>query len=457
MIDLTSIKKVHCIGIGGIGLSAAARLLLARGITVMGSDDHESEVTRKLQEIGVSVVFGEHPEVIDESVDLIVFSVAVPKTHPERVRAGELGIAAVTYPQLLGALLEGKYGIGVSGTNGKTTTTAMLGLIALRAQLDPTIIVGSNLNYLDGNARVGGSNYFIFESDEYQRAFENYHPQMVALTYITADHLDCYKDIEDIKLTFKKYISKVPEDGVVIINADDANSVEMAQDSIARKVTYGISAAADVQARDIVIDAGKQIFEVVYKGVALGKVSLQLPARYNVYNALAAITSALELGIDFSVIATALGEYTGSWRRFEQLGMSGATRVVADYAHTPDAVAATIVAAKEFYPRKKILTVFQPHHYHRTESLFSEFSQAFGAADLAIITDIFQVTGREQSENQKITSADLVEAAHQRGANVVYGGNLAETESKVRELIPEYDVVLCMGAGSIYDLAKKLV
>lgn len=457
MIDLNSIKKVHCIGIGGIGLSAAARLLLARGIAVTGSDDRESEVTRALQGLGVLVAIGEHSEMIDIAVDLVVFSVAVPETHPERARAHELGIPTATYPQLLGALLAGKYGIGVSGTNGKTTTTAMLGLILLRAELDPTIVVGSNLNYLSGNARIGRSDYFVFESDEYQRAFENYNPRMAVLTYITADHLDCYKDINDIKSTFKKYITKVPADGVVIINADDANSVEVAQGISARKVTYGIDAVADVHATSIAVKDGQQQFNITYRGQNLGRFTLQLPARYNVYNALAAIAAALDLGIDHLVIKAALGEYSGSWRRFEQLGMSGATRVIVDYAHTPDAVAATIGAAKEFYPNKKILTVFQPHHYHRTESLFTEFSQAFADADLAIISDIFQVTGREHSENQNITSADLAKAAQERGAQVIYGGDLSQTEAKVRELLSQYDVVLCMGAGSIYEMAKRLV
>ncbi len=457
MIDLQKIKKVHCIGIGGIGLSAATRLLLAQGVVVTGSDDRESEVTRKLQELGVPIVFGEHPEALDQSVDLVVFSVAVPETHPERQRAKDLGMQTATYPQLLGVLLEGKYGVGVSGTNGKTTTTAMLGLIVLRAEFDPTIVVGSNLNYLDGNARVGKSQYFVFESDEYQRAFENYHPKMAVLTYITADHLDCYKDIEDIKQTFKKYVSKITQDGVVVINADDENSVEASSEITARRVTYAIDHDADVCARNIIIKDGQQKFEVTYHGQEVGAITLHLPARYNVYNALAAIAAALELGIDFSVIATALAEYTGSWRRFEILGRVGKTVVIADYAHTPDAVSATITAAKEFYPGKKILSVFQPHHYHRTESLFDEFTHAFTDTDLAIISDIYQVTGRENVEQQTITSEKLAQAAQARDAHVEYGGTLTQTEVRVRELLPEYDVVLCMGAGDVYDLAKNLI
>jgi len=452
MINLSKINKIHFIGIGGIGLSAAARILNQLGKEVSGSDAVESEITVQLEKEGINVFISQEADNVPLKADLVAYTVAIGEENLERQRAAELSIPQMTYPELLGLLMAGQFGIGVSGTDGKTTTTAMIGKIFLAADLDPTIVIGSKVDYLGGNSCLGQDKYFIFESDEYKKAFHNYQPQIAAITNIRADHLDVYKDLEEIKSAFAYYLKKVPEDGLIIINNDDANSLEVISDVKAKIITYAIDTDADLKAADISYEDGRQKFKVLRNNEVLGEVRLIIPGRYNVYNALAAIAVALAEGIDFSVITKALADFKGAWRRFEKLGDKNGTEIITDYAHTPEGLKQVIKATYEFYPQNRILFVFQPHQYNRTKNFFDDFVLALKTAEDVIITDIFYVRGRENPDDFDVNSKFL---ANQAG--VAYGGNLTETEKLLKKKIGDFDVIMLIGAGDIYNLAKDLL
>ncbi len=455
-MDLSEIKKIHFIGIGGIGISAVARVLNSQGKTVSGSDATESEITEQLAKEGIDIKIGHSGKNVAEDADLVVYSVAVPDDNCERREAEKLKIKIITYPELLGLLMQDKFGIGVSGTNGKTTTTAMLGKIFVDAELDPTVILGSKADYLGGNSRVGEGKYFIFESDEYRRAFDNYNPKMAINTYIGEDHLDYYKNGREIKKAFRKYLEKVPKDGILIINNDDSNSSSACAKCRARIVTYGLENQSDFMAKCVHVSNGRQYFDVFEYGDFRENFYINIPGKFNVYDALSAIAGARQFSIRWEVIKKSLAGFNGAWRRFEKLGKIGKTLIITDYAHTPDAIAKNIEATREFFPSQKVLIVFQPHQFARTKSLFNEFASSFSSADEAIISDIYYVEGREKPEDFDVNSVVLAEEAKNLGANVVYGGSLRETEKLIRTKMSNFDVVLIMGAGNIYDVAKNL-
>ncbi|MFA6422164.1 MAG: UDP-N-acetylmuramate--L-alanine ligase [Candidatus Buchananbacteria bacterium] len=455
-MDLNKIKKIYFIGIGGNGISAAARILKFQGKEVVGSDENENEITKMLENDGIEVIIGQKYENVPSDAELVVYSVAVREDNPERMATKKLGIIEMTYPQLLGMMMADKIGIGVSGTNGKTTVTAMVGKILVSAGLDPTIIVGSKVDYLSGNSKVGKSDYFLFESDEYRRAFENYNPKIAVNTYIGEDHFDYYKDLGDIKSAFSSYFHKVQSDGFLIINSDDENSLEVSQNCGAKIITYGINNKADIMAKNLQVEDGLQKFDLHLED-RMFEMQLSIPGKFNVYNALAAIAVSYHLGVDMEKIKSALAEFRGAWRRFERLGSLGKMTVITDYAHTPDAISKTILAAKEFYPGKKVLVVFQPHQFSRTKNLFKGFSEAFSGVDKLIIPDIYYAKGREKPEDFDVNSQKLVDAIKLNGINAVYGGTLDQSEKQVEELKDDYDMALIMGAGDIYNLAKKIV
>jgi len=457
MTDLSKINKAHFIGIGGIGISAAAGILQRRNLVVSGSDVAENEIIANLRQSGIRIYVPHKPEAIDNETGLAVYSVAVPEDNGERMRARELGIAEMSYPQLLGELMRDKYGIGVSGTDGKTTTTAMIAKIMIDAGKDPSVVLGSQAEFLEGNCRLGQSEYFVFEADEYRRAFDNYHPQAAVITNIGADHLDYFHDGHEYLSAFKEYLEKLPESGLAIINNDDERSVEADKDCPARIITYGIERQADYAVKDIRIADGRQEFNVLENGAAQAVVSLRLPGNYNVSNALAAIALARSFEIGWDTIVKSLDGFKGTWRRFDHLGDLGKAKVIADYAHTPPAIKSVISAVKDFYPNKKILFVFQPHQYARTKKLFNEFVSAFDEAKKALIVDIFYVEGRERPEDYDVSSAKLAEAINARGVDISYGGDLKETEDKIRASADKFEVIMILGAGNIYELAKNLV
>lgn len=453
-------QKIHFIGIGGIGVSAVARLCFSLGKEVSGSDAAESINTRELKKLGVNIFIGHSESNLSEDVNLVVYSPAVQSDNLELKKARSQNILCKSYPEILGKIMEEfSDSIAVSGTNGKTTTTALTGLILEKAGFDPTVIVGGKVLEWGGNLRIGkNKKYFIAEACEYKRAIDNLRPKNIVLTNIEEDHLDYFKDLEDIKSAFRDYVSKMPESGILAYNADDAVSAEIALTAPVKKIGYSVkSAEAGLFAANIIKENGKQIFDLIYKGKNLGKFEIHIPGIFNIYNCLAASLISLELGVSPEIIKEVLYNFKGTWRRFERMGEINGSVIVSDYAHHPTAVKQMIAGAKEFYPGKKILAVFEPHQKDRTIKLFDDFAGSFSEADEAIISEIFSVEGRNDAERD-ISSLDLVEAIRKKypSFKISYSKNPEEAKKMILEKISGFGVILIMGAGNIYKTAEEL-
>jgi len=449
-MTINQAKTIYCIGIGGIGVSALARLFVAMGKEVSGSDLKQSEITDELVKLGVKVQIGSNK--VEGKPDLVVYTSALPKEELDEISGAKLSQA-----EAVGQLMLDKIGIAVTGTNGKSTTTALLGLILEKANLDPIVLIGSLLSpkneseKFKANARFGKSAFFVAESDEYARKMLENQPKIIIVTNIALDHLDYYKDLDDIKSAFTEYTQALPEDGILIYNADDHNTVDVCKLAKCHKFTFGIHHYADLQA----ININNQTFDLHYNDEMIGKIKLQVPGIFNVSNALGAILAAIKLGITFGVIKPAVEEFAGLWRRFEKVGEIDGKVIISDYAHHPDGLNATIQAAKEFFPGKKILYVFQPHQRNRTEKLLSEFIDALLAVDDVIVPEIFDVAGREHGEN--ISSARIVEELQKQKVRAFFAKDLEEAEMLVREKFKNFDVILIMGAGDIDLLARRML
>lgn len=464
MDNFNNIKKVHFIGIGGIGVSAAAKYMAAKGKSISGSDGQESETTDFFKSAGAEIFIGHKKENLKEDADAVIYSPAIMEDNPEKLKAKELGIPLLSYPEFLGVLSRQMNTIAISGTKGKSTTTAILGLILEKAELDPTVIVGSKIKSFEhGNLRIGSefaNSFFVVEACEYKTSMLALDPKNIILTNIEADHLDFYRDLDHIKETFSEYVKKLGEEGLLAYNADDKICREIANEINCKKISYGISNSADLNARDIKTKNQQQSFNVIYKGQLIGTICLKVPGKMNVYNALAAIAQSLAIGIDFEIIKESIDDFKGIWRRFDIIGKYKGAEIISDYAHNPMSVKAAIEAAKEFYPDKKILAVFQPHSWNRTKKLFSEFAESFNNADAIILSEVYQVSGRENIED-KISSKELVETIknleNNKNKTILYAKNLEECQKIILETINSDNVCLIMGAGDIYKVADNLI
>ena len=456
MINLSQLNQIHCIGIGGIGLSAIAEILLERGYTVTGSDMKESEITDKLIKKGAHIFLG-HRERNVEGANLIVYSAAVSADNPELVRARELGIPAVTRAEMLGKLMtEYKNSIAISGTHGKTTTTSMVSLILDRAALDPTILVGGNLAQFDGNVRVGKSDYFVTEACEYMDSFLSLMPKIEIILNIDSDHLDYFKDIDHIVKSFDEFASLVPEDGRII--AYDANPfVKSVVSKLNNVVTFGYNESCTYYASNIKLNSnGRPGFDVYYNGSMLCHVQLNLPGEHNILNSLAAIACCHGLGVSPEVIVDTLQQYIGTERRFDIIGTtSEGIQLVDDYAHHPTEIKATLSASQNV-PHKKVWCLFQPHTYTRTIALFDEFTDAFENADKVVFAEIY--AAREKNIH-KISSKSLVNAIKDKhpGKEVYFFKEFEEIANFVYNNAEEGDLVITMGAGDIYKVAELIL
>lgn len=467
MLNIPKIRKVHFIGIGGIGVSAIVKMMLDLNKEATGSDLVFSEITEDLKKRGAKLFFGHHEENLSNNTDLVIYSPAVPAENPEREKAKKLKIPQFSYPEFLGELSKNYFTMAVSGTHGKTTTTALLGLILEKAGFDPTVIVGSKVkNFSDGNFRFGTSKYLVVEACEWRAHMLNLHPQIIVLTNLEADHLDYYKNLDDIIAHFQKYIDKLPKDGKIILNIDDDNCLKKLLPH--RKViSYSIKKPAHVMAKNIETGKGFQKFDLCLPSKVYS-LTLKIPGLFNIYNCLAAATCALALDIKPEIIKAVIENYQGAWRRFEVLhatcNMKHVT-IVSDYAHHPTAVRETIKAAKEFYPHQRIFVVFQPHHHHRTKVLFNDFVKNFDQVDLVVISEIYRVAGREEKKDENISSNNLVEAINHKNIKsqehknkkVLYGKDLEETKKLILANLKENDILLIMGAGDIYTIIDKLL
>jgi len=451
-----NLGHVHFVGIGGAGMAGIAEVLLAHGVELSGCDQSRNENVVRLESMGVSVKIGHSPEHL-EGAGLVVASSAVPEQNVELRAAREHGITVVRRAEMLGELMRLKYGIAVAGTHGKTTTTSLTGTVLTEAGLDPTVIVGGRLRVSGTGARLGKSDYLVAEADEFDRSFLRLQPILAVVTSIDRDHLDTYRDLDDIRDAFVDFASRVPFFGRAILCIDDANVQQVLPELADRRVlTYGLTPQAELTAADRETRDGRTHFAV--RSLAqgeLGEVDLPMVGRHNVQNALAAVGVGLSVGIEFDVIAQALAGFGGVHRRFERLGVWRDAPVIDDYAHHPTEVEATLKAAREAFPRARVLVVFQPHLYSRTRDLQQEFGRALLLADRVILTPIYP--SREQPI-EGVSSELIVQAARRSGhRHVVSVASFEAAEAQLSEWLREGDILLTLGAGDIVRLAEHLV
>ena len=456
MFDLSKYKNIHAIGIGGIGLSAICEILLSRGYNVSGSDMKESEMTMKLAQMGARVFIGHRKENV-ENADVLLYTAAIGPDNPELLRAKERGIPCLSRAEMLGHLMsEYENSIAVSGTHGKTTTTSMVSLIMENAKLDPTILVGGNLGEIGGNCQVGHSKYFVTEACEYVDSFLSLKPKIEIILNIDSDHLDYFKDINQIVSSFDKFAKLVPEDGTII--AYEANPfVNKVINGLDNVITFGLNENCDYYGKNITFDEnGMPGFDVYKKGEFLTHVNLNVPGEHNVLNALAAFACTNSLGVDAKTIADTLHNYTGTERRFDIIGMTqNGVKVIDDYAHHPTEIKATLAATRNV-PHNELWVCFQPHTYTRTLALFDEFADAFEDADHLILAEIY--AAREKNI-YKVSSEQLMDKIKELhpDMDVCYIDNFDDMADYLKKNTSKGDMVITMGAGDIYKVGDLLL
>lgn len=459
MPNIDTIKKyknIHMIGIGGVSMSGIAAILKNWGFTVTGSDWAKSETTDKLDELGIKVTIGHNLEAIANS-DIIVYSAAIKEDDPEMLEAKRLGIPTIERADFLGELTRCYQDtICVSGTHGKTTTTSMISLCFLEALKDPSIQVGAYLKPLSGNYKVGNSEYFIIEACEYVESFLKFSPKAEIILNIDNDHLDYFKNFENIKNAFIRYVKLLPDDGILILNADDSNCLEISQYTNVQPITYGIqNKDADFHANNIIFDAdGFPEFDVYHKDSFFERIKLSVPGTHNILNALACIALCTPYGIEKNAIQSALLKFTGAHRRFEFKGkIDDKVSVYDDYGHHPTEI---LAIAKSLSHKKyhHSWVIFQPHTYSRTKNLLKDFANSLLNFDHVIVLDIY--AAREKNL-YGITSKDLVEQLHSIGKEAKYIPDFNECASYVKNNVKENDIVLTLGAGTVTEIGPMLL
>ena len=438
-VDLNKIKKVHFVGIGGIGVSAIARMMLAEGKIVSGSDTSDSAIIDELRKLGAKIFLGHNADNVASEVDLLVYTPAVTADNPELKKAAELGIPALSYPEILGLISKDRYTIAVSGAHGKTTTTAMIGKILIDGGLDPMVIVGSLLKdnnppTLEASARrgsnfvAGKSEHFVVEACEYKKSFLNLSPKIIVITNIDNDHLDYYGNLENIKKAFGEFASKLPEGGYLVCDQSDKNLKEIVE-----------------KAKCEIID---------YTKITDG-FRLKIPGEHNIKNAQAAIAVAEILGVYKNKAIKSLNDFSGTWRRFEFKGETkNGVLVYDDYGHHPTEIKATLKGARELYPTNKIIAVFQPHLYSRTKRHLAEFGKSFKDADLVAVSPIY--AAREKNDSS-INSEMLAEEIKKNNQTAICFNNFSEIEKYIIANTDKNNVVITIGAGDVYKISDSLI
>lgn len=446
-------KKVHFIGIGGVSMSGLAAVLLNAGYKVSGSDFKDSDILNTLKSHGAEIYIGHKADNL-KNVDLIVYTAAIPSDNPELVEAKKKNIELMDRAEFLGQIMKGhKYNVAVAGTHGKTTTTSMVSHIALSADLDPTILVGGNLDVIDGNFRVGNSEYFITEACEYKQSFLRFFPYVGIILNIDADHLDFYKDLNHIKETFKEFINIIPKDGYAIVNIDDKNVRDILDKPKCNIITYGIN-EGDVTAKNLVCnEKGAYTFDAYNKDKFLGTISLSVPGLHNVSNALSAVSLGLIFNIPFNKVQDGLLAFHGAHKRFEYKGIKDGITVIDDYAHHPVEIKATLATAK-LIKHNKTYCVFQPHTYTRTKTLFDEFTTCFGSAYELILMDIYAA---REKDTGLVSSNELGDAIRKTGMNCINVHSHEEAVNYLSSKVVPGDLILTVGAGDVVKVGEMLL
>ena len=446
---------VHFIGIGGISMSGLAKVLLKEGFTVSGSDNKRSPLTEQLEEAGAAVFYGQKASNIIDGIDVVVYTAAIHADNEEYQAAVKKGLSMLTRAQLLGQLMTNyDIPIAVAGTHGKTTTTSMLTHILLAADTDPTVSVGGILNAIGGNIRVGNSEIFVTEACEYTNSFLEFFPKISIILNIDEDHLDFFKDLEDIRRSFRRFAELLPSDGCLIINGDIERLNGLTDGLSCKVVTYGTGSALDYSAANISHnELGNASFDFIKKGNFMSRITLSVNGEHNVSNALAALAAADLLGIPVCEASEGLKKFRGTKRRFEYKGEVNGITIIDDYAHHPTEIKATLMAARH-YPHREIWCVFQPHTFTRTKALFHEFVEALSYTDHIILADIYAA---RETDTLGISSADIAEELCKTGADAYYLPSFEKIEAFCMEKCKKGDMLITMGAGDVVNIGDSLL
>lgn len=455
-IDFNKTGHVHFTGIGGISMSALAEILLSRGFTVSGSDSHESDLTKHLVSLGADIVYEQKKENITPDIDLLVYTAAVKQDNPELVEALELSVPMLSRAELLGQIMKNySTAICVSGTHGKTTTTSMISQILLEEECDPTILVGGIFSSINGNARIGHSSNFITEACEYTNSFLSFFPSIAVILNVREDHMDFFKDINDIRNSFKKFASLVPPKGAIIINSDIENYEYFTEGLSCKIITFGTDekksnySAANITYNKLACAS----YDLVVNGEIKAHIELKVPGEHNIINSLSAIATCQNIGIDYPVIVEGLKKYCGTDRRFQYKGTVNGVTIVDDYAHHPDEISVTLKTAAN-YPHNNVWCVFQPHTFSRTKTFMKEFAQSLSLADKVILADIYPA---RETDNLGISSQNLYDEIKSLGTEVYYLHSFEEIKEFVLKNCINDDLLITMGAGDIVNVGNELV
>ena len=447
------IQKIHFVGIGGIGMSGIAEVLINLGYQVSGSDLKESDITQRLATLGGTIAYGPRAEnVVD--VDVVVTSTAVNTKNPEVQEAHRRKIPVIPRAEMLAELMRMKYGVAIAGTHGKTTTTSMVATVLSHGDIDPTVVIGGRLDSIGSNAKLGQGEFLVAEADESDGSFLKLSPTIAVVTNVDEDHLDFYSGLDEIRATFIDFINKVPFYGLVVLCLDDENLQGMIPEVKKRLVTYGLTSQADFMASEIEHQNDRTRFMVHYRGEALGRLSIRMPGRHNVLNALAAVAVAMELDMSFAAIAEGFKDFGGVGRRFEIKGEAQGIMVVDDYGHHPAEIKATLAAARGGWNRR-LVAVFQPHRYSRTEALFDDFLTAFYQADHIAVMDVYAAGEEARPE---ITAEKLAEGISEHGhKSCCFTGDLIATVEHLQAVLQPGDIVITLGAGNVWQVGQELL
>ncbi|MDQ7037654.1 MAG: UDP-N-acetylmuramate--L-alanine ligase [Aquificota bacterium] len=440
------IKRFHFVGIGGIGMSGIARILLEMGYEVSGSDLKENKNTETLRRKGARIFIGHSPENVKDDVQVVVYSSAVREDNPEIKRARALGIPVIPRGEMLAELFKLKEGIAVSGSHGKTTTTSMIAHILEEAGYDPTVIIGGILHRLGGNAKLGSGDLLISEADESDGSFLKLSPVVAVITNVDREHLDFYRDFEEIKEAFLRFADSVPFYGFSVMNGDDPNLRCLSSKTSKRVVLFGTRTGADILGTDLSVEDGRYKFRVLRKGELIGKIVLGIPGRHNVLNALASVATCLEIGVDFPTIREALESFRNAERRMELKGYFKGSPIYDDYGHHPTEIRAVLESVKDLHPDRRILLIFQPHRYSRTYHLFEEFVRVLRIPDVTVVTEIYPAG---EKNTYGVSGEKLARSC---------GAIFARDEEDIFSAIERFgkgSVILFMGAGDITRTCER--
>jgi UDP-N-acetylmuramate--alanine ligase len=456
MIDFSKIKKIYFIGIKGSGVVALVEIFSGRGYKVTGSDTDEKFFTEDILKKKLFVKYHEGFDAknIKDDIDLVVYSTAYNEKNNEEFKTAKYKmIPMISYPEMMAHLFNEKYGIAVAGTHGKTTTTAMLAEIFRVAGLEPTAAVGSLVRQWRGSTLVGRSEFMILEADEYQNKIGLYNPQAAILTSADWDHPDFFPTFEQYKSTFARFVEKIPRHGFLVVCGDRSETLEIAKSAKCKVISYGFGKDVDMKIASHEIREGKQFFSVSMRDKKLGNFEIMLPGRHNILNATAAVAMAHQFNAKMEKVEEALANFEGTSRRFEYIGQRNGAILIDDYGHHPEEIKATLQAAREFFPKRRIWCVFHPHTFTRTKALLSEFSQSFEDADRVIVLDIY---GSAREVQGGVHSKDLVELAKKYHRNVEYISTIPEVVEFLKEKISREDLVIAMGAGNVWEVVERL-